>query len=163
MSAPQGTIAEVLDWVGNDPARAREALDAEYAGPNRSTLISQLEAIASATQEDPMTAPGANETLPAQGDPEALAPGPEPPVEITINPEDVTFSTPTHVRDADVEVPEGQELVPADALQVESLGAAGAPYGFILVINGSDAYAFNSQMVAVLKQIADKAVAGVVL
>lgn len=163
MSAPQGTIAEVLDWVGNDPARAQEALDAEYAGPNRSTLISQLEAIASATQEDPMTAPGANETLPAQGDPEALAPGPEPPIEVTIDPEDVTFSTPTYVRDADVEVPEDQELIPADALQVESLGAAGAPHGFILVVNGSDAYAFNSQMVAVLKQIADKAVAGAVL
>jgi hypothetical protein len=62
-----------------------------------------------------------------------------------------------------VVVPDDQELIPADAVQVESLAAAGAPHGFILVVNGSDAYAFNSQMVAVLKTIADKAISGVVL
>ena len=40
---PEGTATEVLDWVGDDPDRAQQALDAERAGKNRSTLISQLE------------------------------------------------------------------------------------------------------------------------
>lgn len=43
---PQGTVAEVLEWVGQDPARARAALDAECAGANRSSLINQIEPIA---------------------------------------------------------------------------------------------------------------------
>lgn len=41
---PDGTVGEVLDWVGDDPDRARQALEAERAGQNRSTLISELEA-----------------------------------------------------------------------------------------------------------------------
>lgn len=40
---PEGTIAEVLAWVGSDPDRAQQALDAERAGQNRSTLITQLQ------------------------------------------------------------------------------------------------------------------------
>lgn len=42
---PQGTIDEVLGWVGGDHDRAQRALEAERAGQNRSTLIAQLEAI----------------------------------------------------------------------------------------------------------------------
>jgi hypothetical protein len=42
---PSGTIDEVLGWVGDDHDRAQRALDAERAGQNRSTLITQLEAI----------------------------------------------------------------------------------------------------------------------
>jgi hypothetical protein len=34
---PGGTVAEIVDWVGDDPARAQAALDAEYAGANRTT------------------------------------------------------------------------------------------------------------------------------
>lgn len=41
---PDGTVQDVLDWVGDDPDRARQALEAERAGQNRSTLISELEA-----------------------------------------------------------------------------------------------------------------------
>jgi hypothetical protein len=33
----------VLVWVGDDPERARQALDAERAGQHRSTLITELE------------------------------------------------------------------------------------------------------------------------
>jgi hypothetical protein len=40
---PTGTIAEVLDWAGEDPARVQSALNAERAGQNRSTLITELE------------------------------------------------------------------------------------------------------------------------
>jgi len=41
---PEGTIATVLDWVGDDPARAQQAYDAEQAGQQRSTLLAELEA-----------------------------------------------------------------------------------------------------------------------
>lgn len=47
---PTGTIAEVLDWVDNDPGRAQEALDAEIAGSNRRTLINQLESVCPAKE-----------------------------------------------------------------------------------------------------------------
>jgi hypothetical protein len=40
---PQGTIADVQDWVGDDPDRAQQALDAERAGQNRATLVAWLE------------------------------------------------------------------------------------------------------------------------
>lgn len=42
---PAGSAATVLEWVGDDPERAGIALDAEQAGKNRSTLITQLEAL----------------------------------------------------------------------------------------------------------------------
>lgn len=45
---PDGTVSDVLDWVGDDPARAREALDAEQAGQNRATLVAELEKRAAA-------------------------------------------------------------------------------------------------------------------
>ncbi|GFH34295.1 hypothetical protein [Streptomyces pacificus] len=41
------TAAEVLDWVGDDPDRAAEALEAEEAADKpRSTLVKQLKKIA---------------------------------------------------------------------------------------------------------------------
>jgi hypothetical protein len=40
---PEGTVQEVLDWVGDDQARAQQALDAERQGPNRSSLTAELE------------------------------------------------------------------------------------------------------------------------
>lgn len=64
MAVPQGTMQDVLNWVGDDPGRAQEALDAERAGQNRSTLISQLEAIC--PREDNTvseTDPGADTTV----------------------------------------------------------------------------------------------------
>ena len=41
---PDGTIQEVLEWVGDDSERAQRALDVERTGQNRSSLVSQLEA-----------------------------------------------------------------------------------------------------------------------
>ena len=53
---PQGTVQDVLDWVGDDPDRARQALDAEQSGQQRTTLTSKLEDIAD-QQEDAVTSP----------------------------------------------------------------------------------------------------------
>lgn len=42
-AVPDGTIAEVLDWVGDDLDRARVALDAEQAAKKpRTTLVGAL-------------------------------------------------------------------------------------------------------------------------
>lgn len=41
-SVPQGTVTEVLAWVGDDPQRRQHALDAERAGKRRATLLRQL-------------------------------------------------------------------------------------------------------------------------
>jgi hypothetical protein len=45
---PDGTVAEVLGWVGDDRDRAQLALDAEgeRSGPPRRTLVAQLETLA---------------------------------------------------------------------------------------------------------------------
>jgi hypothetical protein len=40
---PEGTVADVLAWVGGDPERARRALAAEQKGKRRATLIADLE------------------------------------------------------------------------------------------------------------------------
>ena len=39
---PDGTVAEVLDWAGDDPHRRQAALEAERAGKNRKTVIEAL-------------------------------------------------------------------------------------------------------------------------
>jgi hypothetical protein len=47
-----GTAADVLAWVGEDPERAAEALEAEQAKDKpRSTLVKQLEKLANADGE----------------------------------------------------------------------------------------------------------------
>lgn len=45
---PDGSIAEVQAWVGDDWVKAERALDAERAGKNRSGLVSWLEKVVSA-------------------------------------------------------------------------------------------------------------------
>ena len=44
-SVPTGSIAELLEWVGEDEERAAAALEAELAGHGRKTLVSKLENI----------------------------------------------------------------------------------------------------------------------
>jgi hypothetical protein len=39
---PDGSVAEVLEWVGDDPDRRAAALAAEKAGKGRKTLIKAL-------------------------------------------------------------------------------------------------------------------------
>jgi hypothetical protein len=47
-----GTAADVLAWVGDDPERAEEALEAEQAKDKpRSTLVKQLEKLADSGDE----------------------------------------------------------------------------------------------------------------
>lgn len=41
-ATPEGTIAQIMSWVGDNPERAQAALDTECAGQNRKTLIDQL-------------------------------------------------------------------------------------------------------------------------
>lgn len=118
-TVPAGTIPDVLAWVGNDPARARAALDAERDGANRSSLINQLEPIA-AREEEPMSestelAPPPEETGIVEDDegrepyPEGNAPGPLPPnvEDIEIDPRDrAVWVGPANARHTDVELPE---------------------------------------------------------
>jgi hypothetical protein len=40
---PDGTVNEVLDWVGDDHERAQRALQVERSGQNRQTLVTELE------------------------------------------------------------------------------------------------------------------------
>lgn len=42
---PEGSAAEVLEWVGDDKDRAKEALDAEAAGQQRIGLTRKLKDI----------------------------------------------------------------------------------------------------------------------
>lgn len=42
-TAPEGTVSEVLAWVGDDQQRARQALEAEREGRQRETLLDKLE------------------------------------------------------------------------------------------------------------------------
>lgn len=44
--AGSGTVDEVLAEVGDDPEKAKAAIESEKAGKNRSTLLSKLEGIA---------------------------------------------------------------------------------------------------------------------
>lgn len=39
---PVGTVVEVLEWVGDNPARRAAALEVERAGKNRKTVIEAL-------------------------------------------------------------------------------------------------------------------------
>jgi len=150
MAVPQGTVAEVLDWVGDDPARANEALDAEYDGQNRSTLIAQLEAIA---EEAPMS------------DEPAVAPAAEQPAEVELFAEDEgTIVGPVHLRDPDVEVGDVIKVNLDDPVaiageQVEAVQGASSANGLALNINGN-VFLLNSQMVGALKRVVDQAVAG---
>jgi len=49
---PDGTIAEVLAWVGEDPARAQEAYDVEAAKTSpRTTLLADLEDLGATSPE----------------------------------------------------------------------------------------------------------------
>lgn len=46
MAVPDGTIEDVLAWVGEDQSRAAEAYLAEIDGKGRKTLLDRLDALA---------------------------------------------------------------------------------------------------------------------
>jgi hypothetical protein len=159
---PDGTVTEVLAWVGDDPDRAEAALEAERLGAGRTTLMSRLEAIAD--EEDEM----ADEDTTVDED----APGPEAPVEVSFDLLDEAVTVgPVHVRDSDVEPapsldedadPEAETL-PVEVVQVESFQALSGTNGFAVAINGAETYAFNDQMTVALKSALDQAIAGLAL
>lgn len=43
LGVPEGTVDEIMEWVGDDPAKALRALEAETAGKARKSLIGKLE------------------------------------------------------------------------------------------------------------------------
>ena len=51
---PEGTIEQVLEWVGDDPDRAAQAYEAEVVGKGRKTL---LEALAEAGESEEVESP----------------------------------------------------------------------------------------------------------
>lgn len=110
MDVPQGTAAEVLDWVGDDPARAQAALDAENAQPTpRTTLVSRLETIAS--KEAPVSESTAttDETVDPEAPPEGNAPAPVPPAGEDLVVDLVDHSTvigPANMANPDVQKPD---------------------------------------------------------
>lgn len=159
MSAvPEGTVQDVLCWVDDDPDRADQALQAEYAGANRSTLISQLEAIAT-REATPVTETTTAD--PGYDEETGLAPGPEVP-EVAVDPEDeATTVLPLTILRSDAEVdPEVQ--IPIEGTPVDTLTGVVAPHGFMLVING-EAFAFTPDGVAALRAVCNHAIAGVTL
>lgn len=42
LEVPTGTVADVLEWVGDDPDRANAALEAEEAGKRRKGILDAL-------------------------------------------------------------------------------------------------------------------------
>jgi hypothetical protein len=144
---PDGTVQDVLDWVGDDPGRAQAALDAEQAGAQRSTLITRLEALAV--------------TDPIIEEPEES--------EIIMIPGLGTEISAVFVRDADVE-PKGDlrdepdRELPIPLAPVETFQTVRSQHGFAVQFNGDGAaFVFTPQLLATLKGEVDKALAGVVL
>lgn len=45
LEVPEGSVASILKWVGDDKEKAKAALEAEKTGKERVTLIEQLEEI----------------------------------------------------------------------------------------------------------------------
>jgi hypothetical protein len=151
---PQGTVTEVLSWVDGDPGRAQQALDAENQGQQRATLISSLEAIA-ARKEEPAVS---EETTTAEAEEVEEVPGPTPPSEVTIDPEErATVPGPVNLRDADVEAPE-TELEAASYEPVETFQVVAGGNGVVLFFNG-EAVALNTQQALDLMRNLNGAVA----
>jgi hypothetical protein len=154
---PEGTVSEVMCWVDDDPARAQQALDAEYAGQNRSTLIGQLEAIAS--KEDSVT-----KTAEAPEQTEDIGEPIVPDLVLNTTSNDVTVGV-LHRRAADVEVPEYDDLNEVETIEadpVDYFQVAGSPQGAVLSFNGA-AYAFSASQVAAFKAALDRVLAGLTL
>jgi hypothetical protein len=150
---PGGTVAEIVDWVGDDPERAQSALDAEYAGANRSTLIAQLEPIA--TKEA---------TAVTDPTPEELFDPAAPDVVLDATSADVTVGV-VHRRSADVEVPEYDDIANMETVAsdpVDYFQVAGSPNGAVFSFNGG-VYALQPDQVAAFKGALDKVLIGLTL
>lgn len=159
MTVPTGTVQDVLDWVGDDPARAQEALDAEQAGQQRSTLIAQLESIAAKEATDVSETTTDTETDERE---EIIDPDPDVVIDTTNN--DTTVGT-LHRRHTEVEVPDYDDLNNVETIEadpVEYFQLAGAPYGAIFSFNGA-VYSLRPSQVAAFKASLDSVVTGLSL
>lgn len=45
LEVPEGSISDIVDWVGDDKERAKLALEAEKAGKKRQSLMKTLKGI----------------------------------------------------------------------------------------------------------------------
>jgi hypothetical protein len=161
VDVPEGTVADVMCWVDDDPARARAALDEERANANRVSLINQLEPIAdredrqegnpvastsSSTELEPTTN---EETGLVEDDegrepyPEGNAPGPLPPAaeDIELDPRNRSVVVgPRNARHADVEYPDNTyDLVEAsdeDDAPTDPPAAAAVDFFQVMSDNG---------------------------
>jgi hypothetical protein len=77
------TVAEVKEYVEENPAQASEVLEAEKAGQNRTTLVSHLEALVEGQADVPQAAEAA---------PVVVAPAPTPTKQDTILGKNYTVS-----------------------------------------------------------------------
>jgi hypothetical protein len=174
---PEGTVQEVLDWVGDDPTRAASALDAERNGQQRSTLMTKLEAIASGGGTDVTETEAPDNTLP-----EVDGPNVDPDdfsydeqhvdVVIDLRDEGVVIG-PLSARDNNVEVTDDDDLrkvlaaseedeVLVDSEQVEFFQFVGGPHGLVISLNGT-MFALTPQVLAAFKRGVDSAVVGTTL
>jgi hypothetical protein len=151
---PGGTVAEIVDWVGDDPERAQAALDAEYAGANRTTLIAQLEPIAKeATVTDTNTEAPAEQIDPVVPD-----------VILDATSQDVTVGV-VHRRAVDVDVPDYDDIAGMETIEsdpVDYFQVAGSPNGAVFSFNGA-VYALQPDQVAAFKGALDKVLIGLTL
>ena len=159
MTVIAGTVAEVLEWVGNDPERAQAALDAEREGAQRSTLIAQLESLVANEQGVPMT-----ETTEAPDQQEEIIEPPKPDVVIDTT-QIGTFVGPVHRVATDTDVPDYDDLSQVETIEadpVDYFQVAGSTNGAVVSVNGA-AYAFQPDQVAALKGQIDHLMAGLTL
>src|SRR4051812_11427115 len=137
---PDGTVQEVLDWVGDDLARANAAYQVEVGGAGRTTLINRLEAIASTPPEE--------EPVPDENNDEIGAiPPPDLVLDTTAN--DTTVSV-VYRADDDVEVPDHDDLNQVEIIEadpVDYFQVAGSPKGAVFSFNGA-AYVLTASQVA---------------
>jgi hypothetical protein len=151
---PDGTVQEILNWVDDDPAKARAALEVERGDEApRTTLLDKLEAIAS--EESDMTT--------YKDAPEADTHEAEVPIDVALDTDDAsTLVGPVQARDSEVAVPDADDLDVAGAAQTEFLQVAAGVNGVVVALNGT-AYALTPQMAVALKQAVDRAVVGLSL
>lgn len=154
---PDGTVQEVVDWVGDDPARAQQALDAERAGQNRTTLIAQLEPIA-AKEASAVT----ETTTPEQQEEIIEPPAPDIVIDVT---QEGTYVGPVYRVAVDTDVPDYDDLGQVETIEsdpVDYFQVAGNTRGAVISFNGA-AYALRADQVAALKAQVDHLMAGLTL
>jgi hypothetical protein len=168
-NVPEGTIDDVLTWVGDDRRRAQLALDVETSEPDseRSTLVTKLEAIVASGEEAPMT-----DTKAPEAEVETAVN-----LDVLIDLSDVgAVVQPAVARDPDVVVPEEDTLVAhvnadpcepsddhvIDGEQTEFLQVASTSNAVAVALNG-EVFLLTAQMAVALKVAVGKAVAGLTL